>query len=374
LVLSITTARESNAETVWWCKDRDLNVASIRLRGELVMRQLGALGHAVGWYEPGLSAAPRCLIVGKRSDAPTVDAVEQAKAAGSRIVIDFCDNTFMPSQATERGNRKVDNLRRLVSLADAIVAATQPLATIIRERCPDAPRPLVIGDLADDLSVVPASPLRQQLNRYKLWNERRALQQVREKGLARLVWFGNNGGRRGQSGYADLARLLPVLERLNRTIPLHLSVISNHRGKYLDMVRGTSLSNRYIGWDAWTFEDLLREHDVALIPAQVNAYSMCKTDNRVVTSLRAGVPVAADRIPSYERFANVISLGDIESGLRDYLCNPELRARHVRRGQLQIAALTEPSRIVGRWEEALGLGHRVTAGIDYRRQPAFRRA
>lgn len=356
---SISSGRNGGVDTAWWCKDRDLNVASIRIRGELVMRGLAARGHAVGWYQPQHQLAPpRCIVVSKRLDAATVQALQHAKNQGSRIVVDLCDNIFTPKQQNERSYRQVENLVAMVAMADAIVAASEPLAAIIRERCPDAAVPQVIGDLADDLSIVPAPLLARPLYRWKLAHERRLLRRAAARGVARLLWFGNNGGKRGQSGYPDLRRLLPALERLNQSLPVQLSVISNHRGKYRDMVRGCAMPTRYIEWDPWTFDGLLREHEVVLIPSQLNAFSICKTDNRVVSALRGGVAVAADRLPSYTAFEGAISLGDIEAGIRSYLQDPALRAADVARGRRLVDASTAPGPLLDRWEQALALPRR----------------
>ena len=353
---SISSVGSSGIDTAWWCKDRDLKVASIRIRGELVMRGLAGRGHAVGWYQAQhQTAPPRCIVVSKRFDAGTVQTLQRARSQGSRIVVDLCDNLFTPKQQNERSYRQVENLLASMSLADAIVASSEPLAAIIRERCPSAAPPQVIGDLADDLSVVPASPLKRPLYRLKLAYERGLLRRAGARGIGRLLWFGNNGGKRAQSGYPDLRPLLPMLEQLGRSLPIQLSVISNHRRKYRDMVAGCRLPTRYIEWDPWTFDALLHEHDVVLIPSHLNAFSICKTDNRVVSALRGGIAVVADPLPSYTAFTGAISLGDIEAGIRRYLLDPAQRAADVARGQRLVAVSTDPGPLLDRWQQVLEL-------------------
>jgi hypothetical protein len=213
----------------------------------------------------------------------------------------------------------------------------------------------VIGDLADDLSVLSAPAWREVYNKIKLRRELALLRQSRASGKTQLVWFGNNGGKRGQSGYADLGELLPLLDRINRDHPLRLTVISNRRQRFLDMAKPFSFEHRYIEWDAWTFEPLLREHDITLIPARSNAYSACKSDNRVISSLRAGVPVVANAVPSYTRYADVMQIGDIEAGLRHYLDHPDQRSEQGRRGRELAESIAASDLIVREWERALGL-------------------
>ena len=338
----------------WWCKDhRDLKTASVRIRGELVMRQLASRGHTIDWFDPQTPAD--CLVISKRLSDDTLLAAAAAKKRGCRLVIDFCDNIFIPKQDKPRYHQQIANLRQMVDLADALVAATPPLAEIIEKQCPNAPRPQVIGDLSDDLSVIPVSPWQRLLYRYKLRHELQRLRRSRESGRAQLIWFGTNGSKRGVAGYAALQSLLPMLDALNRTVPLRLTVISNRRRAFLEMVKGVGFDSRYIEWDGQTFETLLKAHDLTLIPAPLNDFSICKTDNRVVTSLRAGVAVAADSVPSYARYADVMSLGDIESGLRRYLGDPQLRRTHAAMGRQLVESFSDPEPIIRGWESVLQL-------------------
>lgn len=341
----------SRANLAWWCKNRDLSVASIRIRAELVQRGLRETGLQAGWFD---GAAPvRSLVVSKRQDEATLRTVRRLKAGGTRIIADFCDNNFIPTCEAPRSRRKAEVSREICETADVVVAATSALAGQIVESCPGIAAPVVIGDLSDDLSVVPqpfwrTPGLALKLRGHLLW-----LKQARDAGVGQLLWFGNHGGKRGLSGYADLQRLLPLLEQINRHTPICLSVISNHHALYHKMMRDSRLPSRYLDWDPWTFGSLLRAHDLVLIPSQLNAFSICKTDNRIVSALKGGVPVVADRLPSYCRYENVAILGDFEDGIRRYLAEPELRQQHVTAAQRLFAACDSPQRLLRQWQQVV---------------------
>lgn len=338
--------------TAWWCRSRDLAVASIRIRGELVMRGLRAQGIDAGWYHPE-GNAPTTLVVSKRYDDATVKVIERLRGQGTRIVVDFCDNAFVASSGSASARARLHAATELARLADTVVASTQALAQAVQRHAPLIREAQVIGDLPDDLSVVPQPGWRVPLVRLKLAMQMRALGRARRQGRTLLLWFGHHGGGRAQSGYPDLARVLPLLDAVNPTRPLHLTVISDHRRRFAGLMRGHQVPARFFAWDAATFDVLASQHDIALIPATLNAYTSCKTDNRVVTALRAGLAVVADAVPSYATFGSSISLGDFQGGLMGYIDDPDLRAAHMRRGRELAASMGASAPIIRAWIRAL---------------------
>lgn len=339
----------------WWCKSPRLSVASTRIRAAQIMRGLDAEGLQTGWFDLRSAADYRCVVLSKRQDAATVATARRLRAQGCRVVVDFCDNNFLPASASAKHTQQVANLKTLVATADAVVAATAPLAHTISEHCPTAPPAVVIGDVADDLSMVPLPWLAAPGIAWKRWRERAHAARVAGSGAARLVWFGNHGGRRQQSGLVDLARLCPLLERLHGELPLHLTVISNSRERYQALIAGHAFPSHYVEWDPWTFSELLAQQQIALIPSTLNSFTVCKTDNRVVTALRAGLAVVADSVPSYKAFADTLILDDFEAGLRTYIGDPQRRQADAARGRVLAEQLSAPGPILDRWREVLGM-------------------
>jgi glycosyltransferase involved in cell wall biosynthesis len=68
-----------------------------------------------------------------------------------------------------------------------------------------------------------------------------------------------------------------------------------------------------------------------------------------VLSLSLGVPVVADRIPSYEEFAPFVRFADWEQNLRAYALDPDLRQRNVRDARDYIKANYNKERTVAQW-------------------------
>ncbi len=337
----------------WWCRSTSLKVAATRIRAAHVMRGLEAGGLEAEWFDARKSSRYRCVVLSSRQDNATIAAIRRLQSEGCRVVLDFCDNKFMPASDSAKQRKKTDNLLALTTSADAIVAATDALARTIAEHCPDAPPAMVIGDLADDLSVIPVPWHRRPNVLFKRRIEAARLSMVAGDGVARLVWFGHHGGRQPQSGLVDLARLCGLLQSLHRERPLHLTVISNNRARYAELIAGHGFPSHYVEWDPWTFEERLRSQHIALIPATPNAFTHCKSDNRVVTAFRAGLAVVASSVPSCRAFRGSLILDDFEEGLRTYISDPERRQTDVALGRILAARTSAPGPILSRWREVL---------------------
>jgi hypothetical protein len=337
----------------WWCRQPSLEVASTRIRGAQVQKGLREFGIDARWYAPREAERYAAIVISKRQDQETLDAAWAHKRRGQRIVLDFCDNLFLPADERPRSRAKVEVLRHLTALADAVVAATPTLAEILRQECRDAPEPVVIGDLADDLSIVPLPWWKRPWIDLKRRRELARLDAVAQRGVARLVWFGHHGGKRRRSGLTDLARLSPMLEALHRERPIHLTVISDSASRFRETVGSARYPKHYVPWDPWTFGPLLERQEIALIPAASNTYTDCKTDNRVVKALGAGLAVVADAVPSYRKFAGHVALGDFEGSIRRYLDAPELRRADVAAalGIAQQSCQSEP--LLSAWARVL---------------------
>jgi hypothetical protein len=289
------------------------------------------------------------VVVRKRYDDDTLAQLLRFKQSGGQVVLDLCDNHFVPASKGRKHLHQVKNLRRLVYLADAVVTSSESLADIVRQECPGAPRVMTIGDVPDDLSIVETSPWRRLWRRWKIRRELAYLERAAPSGVTRLVWFGSSGGRRQLAGMVDLARIAGTIANVGQAHPLHLTVFSDSAKRYRRQVAPILPSSRYIEWDPWTFDSLLCRQHVALIPAKANAYTVCKSDNRVVTALRAGLAVVADPVPSYAAYDGVIMLGDMEGGLRRYSSDPEARLADASRGKAMSEQPEGAERVIAQW-------------------------
>jgi len=339
----------------WWCNSTDLRIASVRMRAALLMRMLSQRGIETTWFSGKEISRYRCVVVRKRYDDDTVKQLSRFKGSGGRLVLDLCDNNFLSKSQNQHELRKVKNLRLLATLADVIVAASESLAQIAARECPaTAGRIVVIGDIPDDLSIVENSLWRRTWNNWCAYRELNHLERVAPAGVVRLVWFGASAAKKQLSGMADLARICPMLADLGQEYPLHLTVVSNNINFYRKYIKPALPSSRYIEWNSATFDYLLRQQHIALIPAQHNEYTVCKSDNRVVTALRAGLAVVADPVPSYVPYGEVIQIGSMKAGLRHYLADPSKRIADAAQGQARVLHSGQAQRIVAQWIEVCG--------------------
>ena len=141
---------------------------------------------------------------------------------------------------------------------------------------------------------------------------------------------------------------------------ISLTIISNHRGKFEQHFSQLDFPTHYLDWDRVTFLQALRLHDIALLPVVDNAFTRCKSANRLSLALHHGLNVVADPLPSYQRFADCTQLGRWKEGLNAYLGDAQLRADHLRAGQARVQEHFGPRAITGQWLRALDLP--VSAG------------
>lgn len=343
-------------QLAWWCKSENLRLASVRMRAALLMPMLAQRGIASAWFKSQDISRYRCVVVSKRYDDDTVNQLRRFKRHGGRLVLDLCHNDFQPRSQQQKHLHRVENLRLLATLADAIVVASEPLSQIVARECPDVGRIVVIGDAPDDLSIVRTAFWERTWSRWMIAREQAHLNRVAPDGTARLVWFGN-ANKRGQDnwGMGELARIVPMLIELNRVFPLHLTVISNNARRFKEDIAALMPSSRYIWWRPSTVDAMLRLQHIALIPAHPNEFTACKSDNRVVTSLRAGLAVVADPVPSYAPYGEVIQLGEMEDGLRRYLSDRERRSADAACGQALVAQAGHADRALNKWLDVLAL-------------------
>ena len=319
------------------------------------MPMLSQQGIASEWFREKDVLRYRCVVVRKRYDDETLQLLRRFKQQGGRLVLDLCDNDFLPRSQQQKHLRQVDNLRLLAGLADVIVASSEPLAQIITKECPAANKVEVIGDVPDEPSIVPASFWARAWGRWTLTRERARLDQLAPAGVTRLVWFGIAHKRRQRrSGMGELVNIVPMLVELGRTFPLHLTVISNNAQRFQEEIAPLMPSSRYVSWRAETIESMLRLQHITLIPSLPESVTVCKSDNRVVTALRAGLAVVADPVPSYLPYGEVIRIGSLEAGLRHYLGDPSKRIADAAQGQARVLHSGQAQRIAAQWIKACG--------------------
>ena len=102
------------------------------------------------------------------------------------------------------------------------------------------------------------------------------------------------------------------------------------------------------------FRAALSTHAIALVPAQSNPFTRCKTNNRLATAFVNGLAVAADALPAYEEFADVAVIDDWDSGLGALMDDADGRAQRVRRARERLQQRYSLEGVCQRWLDLTG--------------------
>lgn len=344
----------------WRPTGSDAGVASVRIRCLNPIRELRRRGYPVELFDPARSGAYSAVVYSKvYHDAAQAEA-RRLRANGTRIVVDLCDNHFYNPLKLDTLRTAAARLRRMLGEADELVASTDAMAEVLRGELGAETPVTVIGDAVETrIEGV-------RTTSWKRWWARRRLDTLTARlgaapGRTRLVWFGSHGGPSGDHGMGDLEILRPLLESLHRDHSLSLTVISNSATKFARLIRPWSLPTHYLEWHADTFLEALRLHTIAVIPIRQNPFTRCKTNNRLVTALTAGLAVVASGIPSYGPFEGCCALDDWSGGLQRYILDPDARRQDVARGQALVQRESSLVVIADQWQRYFdGLRVRVT--------------
>lgn len=330
----------------FWPTAADPRVASTRIRCMQVIDSLRALGIDAALHRP--SDRPQVLVLSKRyDDATLADAESLRKEFGTRLVLDLCDNHFHADRPEQKWRERAERLRNACRRVDRVVASSDRLADMIRESCGGGLRVDVIAD-AVDLGV--ADPRdRDRFDWLHALRLRAFAARYRVTPGRRLIWFGNHGFVNAGGGMQDLDRIAPALAAHHRRQPLTLLVVSNRWRSYRRLSSTWSWPSLYLPWSGANFARALAASAIALIPAQRNAFTLCKTNNRLATAFMHGLGVAADSLPSYEEFRDLAVLDGWQQGLSTLMDDSVERARRVAAARERLDARYAPAVIARRW-------------------------
>lgn len=334
----------------FWPHSSDPLVASTRIRCLQVIEGLRLAGRDAGLYvehEP----APQVLVLGKRyDDASLNQALDLRRRHGTRLILDLCDNHFYAKDDAPRWRARAASLRRAAQEVDLVVASTPALAEVIHQET-GGDRPIqVIGDPLDTALPVGGVTLQQ---RWHAWRLRRFLASRDIAPGRRLLWFGNHGASYADGGLQDLTRIERSLHAHHRTQALSLTVLSNSEDAFRRHLGHWTLPTLYVPWSPAVFRQALAGHAIAIIPAQINPFTRCKTPNRLATAFYNGLAVAADRIPSYEEFEDWAVLDDWDEGLGCLMADAGERARRVQAARQRLLQHHDLGTICRAWDAAL---------------------
>lgn len=290
----------SRLDIAFFPKHLDNSVASTRLRALVPLAGLQAMGVKAGIFDPA-APAPAVVVLGKRYGDEDLDLVDKLQAAGTRVVLDLCDNMLFNPTNDPAVNRAGVKLLRMLNKVDRVTCSTSTLAAQMQAAAGLQETPSVVDD--------PYEPARHS---------------VRPAGNGRplLLWFGRDGARNVPNGIRDLSLIAPYLCAWHARVPFDLVVCSDKQDTYEKAIRPLDLSSRFVQWTLDGFDDVLASADAVLLPFMMNDFVLPKTHNRLSLALGAGVPVLATAIPSYREFEAFCYLDRWDDGLSAVLTRP----------------------------------------------------
>ncbi len=336
----------------FWPHTFSQRIASARLRCFKVVEQLSAEGVDARLYAPG-QPAPQVLVLSKRYDRTSIShAARLRDEQGVRLIVDLCDNHFH-HPPREPFVRRAADLRQALAVADTVVLGSAALAEEIVRHCPSVRDMRVVGDMVEHR--LPAGAGWRESAR-SAWQGLRLQQFFKRFPVAagrRLIWFGNHGVQPDEGGMHDLMLLHQALHAHHAQQPLSLTLVSNAPQAGGPLFADWRLPVAHLPWSASNFDRVLGRHDIALIPVRINAFTRCKTSNRVASALDHGLAVAASPVPSYALFSSALVLDDWTLGLGRLMSDAPWRAQTVQAGRALVGQWCSPQRLAEEWRQVV---------------------
>ena len=333
----------------WIPSSQETRIASVRLRSLLPCRYLTESGWRCELTDARSCPDADVVVFQKKYGPREIELAESLRDRDTVTVFDLCDNHFYNPDDRPELAARAERLHRMIDLVDAVSVSTEPLRRLVPGK-----ETALIDDAFDEVAARRTSTWRRRLSGA-----------TRRGGELRLVWYGNAGLESPSFGLRHVRRVVPVLEELGSRRRLRLTVISNSREVFREVLGDARFPTEYHDWKEATFAELFTEQDVCIIPIEENPFTVAKTSNRVTLSLRLGVPVVADPIPSYEELAPFVLLGDWAESIERYAADPALRRRHAREGRAYVEAKYTRQRVADQWssffERLLALSPRTAA-------------
>jgi hypothetical protein len=311
-----------------------MSTASTRLRAILPMRQLNLAGIKAELFD---STQPHryAAVVFQKAYAPEDIALARSlKQQNIKVFFDLCDNHFYNPKGDPSLAERAERLKTMISLADHLVVSSPLLGEL-------AGRSFTVIDDLVEKSVVTTIANRIIRPAFK----------VIPRKVIRLVWFGSAGTEDPRFGLVDLSDIIQSLNELNKSLKIHLTVISNSHEKFLKYTAGAAFPKSYFTWRLASFPGIMAIQDICLIPIDVNPFTACKTNNRPLLSLSLGVPVIATKIPSYESLSKFMLFENWRENIYTYASNPAIVQDHLREGNCYINEHFSLKRITQQWIE-----------------------
>jgi hypothetical protein len=334
----------------WKPKFEDPKVASVRFRCLNPIAELKRRNFPVELFHQPHVPNYSGVIFSKLYDERNYRLAQELRKQGKAVIFDICDNHFYNPYHLEKFKVVREQLLKMLSIADLVVASTPTLADILVEEVKLASPPVVIGDAPEDDVIS-----RNAQGNWRFWLSTKFARKpnFRQNGLANLLWFGIHGGENAPYGMLDLLLQKELLIEFSKRYPMQLIIVSDSRAKYEQYIKPLPIRTAYVEWGSVPFAQILEQSDINIIPISRNPFTACKTNNRLATALYAGVPTVADEIPSYRDLSPFCVLDNWGYGLKLYVENPAIGAEHVKAARAYISERYTIKQIGDSWAKHL---------------------
>ncbi len=349
----------ANPEITFWPHSTRLSVASFRIRCAQVRAGLRDLGIETSLRDEraaDFARPPDVLILSKRTDSVSLQtAIRLRRERGTRLILDLCDNVYYGYAAAVPVDRlRFDALTEALNQLDLIVTPSDYLRDAVSAHVrSDMP----FATIPDAVESPPATNLLTRLRHLpafaRMERLRHRVEGARIAEGRRLIWFGIGGTRKARNGLYDLASFCDALERHDRARPISLTILSDSRRKYREVLANRRFRTWYTPWNYWTFDKAFAFHDIAILPVRRNDYNWAKSANRLTTAFANRVAVCATAVPSYEPFRRAAVLDDWDEGLAHLMDSAADRAHRIEIGRSLIEQDYTCAAVSRRWAEAL---------------------
>ena len=277
-------------------------IASSRLRAYLVVKELTKKSINIEIFDHKHINNYDLVIFQKAYTDADIKLAKQLKSRSCKIALDQCDNHFIYDIDDADQCKRAKNLRAMVDEVDVVIASTDKISELFPDKVT-----FVVNDFIEIYEST-------WFDRFKA---RRQARNIFKGDALKLVWFGSVGSDSPRFGMCDIAQKIGLLNELSSQYNIQLTVISNSVSTFEKYFSGQhQFTVYYLEWQRETYEYLVGMHDICLIPIDINPFTICKSNNRLVLSLFLGLPVVADEIPSYSEFSNFVKLGSWDENLR----------------------------------------------------------
>ena len=348
----------------WKINNLDLNIASNRYRALLpllALRENGYESHIFSDIENIDIEKLDVLVIVKSFTEQDLKLAIRVTNLKIPLIIDLCDNIFVPGWAPKG---LITNFLKIMNLASLLVVPTEQLALKVRKKVRFPIQLCVIPDGNIDSSnldkmreVIRSSIVKESKiylyqgfisilrSAYRLLRFdfgipdkifiRRFISILRSayqsfisifytnnksiKNSKILLWFGNHGGDYSNFGMLDLLNIQKDLEVVAKEFNVRLVVVSNNRDKFEKHISKFDMCTEYYEWSIDLLNERLKEASVVLLPNSLDPFSECKSPNRAVMAISAGIPVVATKTKALAPFVDYVNFNDFYNGICECL-------------------------------------------------------